>query len=466
MFQRARMRDKSLFILRAFVVFVLLFWLLIVLGAPVIHMRDFWTTPMRALIYARSTCDGWKECFEGFVKYSGHNDSVKLFPGLLELAHTSIVGSWSIVGSRIIGTSCWLLTFFLLLKAHNRLSPVPSIVNKTLYLSWLFIFTMFISVDRFSAPFAIHRALPSLCVVSTAFLLWVPLNRKLQSIRMLLVGIFSFISLFSFAYGFWLFILSAATFVWKKSNYVIWFIGFSVASLVIYFNSLSLKHSSIMAERVTPSLAKGLVFLGDFSTWPATAVFEGSFAESLAYAFVAIVVAMAILSYLLLRKRFGVELSEANFYNGIGFYVFIVLAYLPVPVLVTLQRGYSSMPPRYFVESSMFCAGLAGLLALVIIRFKMEWLSLPFLLASVGLLALNIYRLIGADQYLSKRYFGGRFSTTVECLKRAPEINVQVAKECELDKECWRWRNYEEKDDKAGLDRYVVGLNAVLGSKK
>ena len=76
-------------------ILILIFWGLIIVFGPSVHIRDYWTTPMRALIYARTNCFDLLECINGFAQLTVHNDSVKFFPSAFELIHASILGYWS-----------------------------------------------------------------------------------------------------------------------------------------------------------------------------------------------------------------------------------------------------------------------------------------------------------------------------------------------------------------------------------
>ena len=317
-FVKALRSKISLFWVGVFV--VLMFWWLVIVHAPVLHIRDFWWTPIRALIHARLNCIGPIDCVYGFAQYTVHNDSVKLFPAIFELIHTSIFGYWSMSVSRFIGAGCFLLTLIIFVKAHKKLFPAPNLLSKALYLYWLFVFTMYIGVERFSAPFAIHRSLPALCAVSSAYLLWVPLSPRLKKLRLYLLGILSVISLFSFANGALLFLLVIVTLLFRKSRHSLWLSGLAGISFALYMSIVDFSHSARLSQNASPSLSKGLSFFLEFSIWPVVKVFENVPYAALLGSLLVIILIGLYLKFIKRVNRWNPELESDDLNNALGFY--------------------------------------------------------------------------------------------------------------------------------------------------
>ncbi|MDA7685496.1 hypothetical protein N8608_02925 [bacterium] len=446
-------------------ILILIFWGLIIVFGPSVHIRDYWTTPMRALIYARTNCFDLLECINGFAQLTVHNDSVKFFPSAFELIHASILGYWSMSASRFIGVACWLLIFVLLVAAHKSFFPTPNIISKALYLYWLFICTMYIGFLRFSAPFSIHRSLPALCVASSAYLLWVPLPKQITKIRIPLLGILSVISLFSFANGALLFLAVMATLALKKSKQILWFS--ILASICFYFYSLIVNfgHSSGWSSKASPTLSKGFSFLLDFAVWPISSILENISLIALLGGLALIIILGLYLQKINPRISLSSELEVGNFRSALGFYSFIILFYSSVPVLVTLQRGYSSMQERYFIESSLFNAAIVGVLLVMMLKLQMHKAKFIILLISGSLLAINLFMLSDLDKSFSDNYLYSNINT-VECLQRAPIITTKVVENCGVDKEFGLWRYHKKRGDRVWMDEYSSGLNAVLKRTK
>lgn len=448
------------------VILVLLFWGIIILQSPIIHIRDFWTTPMQALITARSNCDSSLKCIFDFAQHTVHNDSVKLFPAVFELFHTSIFGYWSLWASRLLGAGCFVLTFAFLVKIHSAFFPASSLLSKALYLYWLFLLSMYIGIGRFSAPFAIHRSLPALCVVFSAYLLWAPLsNRLINKLRLPLLGLMSVISLFSFANGALLFFaVIAVTLFFKKFKESLYLSGLALISFSLYLLIVDFGHSDKWTQRADPSLGKGLSFFFDFTIYPVKKVFEDSPSLAL-FVSLLIVIAMGVYyKHMNTASRFNNDKNN-NLASAFKFYSFILLIYSSVPILVTLQRGYTQTNDRYFIEAVMFNAALAGILFVIVITFNLHRMPLVFFLASICFVSLNMFKLSNLKQYWPGRYSANKTST-IECVQRVHIITPTVVERCGIPKEFGWWKHHKKRNNKIWMDNYSSGLNAVLNPKK
>ena len=426
-------------------------WALLVLrAAPA--MGDAWGTPIQALIRARTPCaQPALACLGEFLQLTAHNDSVNLVPSLAELLHTSLLGRWTITASRLLGIAGWWLILLLLFQAQRRLHPQPSAGSRALQAFWLFLFSLAAGLDRFAAAFAIHRTLPAFCSVAAALLLWVPLPDRLQRHQLPLLGGLCLISLFSFANGGLLFVLVAGSLALQRRRQWRAIALTGLLALGPYLALFKWKHAAAMQAGADPSLAQSLLLFFNFSTWPLQQALTGLSRPELILA-LPLALLIGVMVWRGVRDPSGPSEPSGN---GIAFHAFLLVTYLPVPLLVALQRGYTSVPERYYVEVALFSAAGAGLLFELLQRPRWHRCGPPLAGLAVALLALNSARLILIAR--SGQSLPG--PQGLRCLKSSSEISPATVERCGVAGEYLKWK---KRPDPAWRAAYARGLNSVL----
>ena len=108
--QIADIKGKISFFQSLNVIFIALSVSLIVIS-DYIFSDGFWT-PLRGIHFLLDTGNYNNLFFKNLVENSIHNDSIKLFPTLIEFLPSAIIGYWSPRISLLIGILSWLICQF------------------------------------------------------------------------------------------------------------------------------------------------------------------------------------------------------------------------------------------------------------------------------------------------------------------------------------------------------------------
>ncbi len=221
-----------------FILFAQSIWVVNIIRYP-LRLGDAWWTPVRGIALL---IDPQKHgtSIESFIKSTVHIDSVKLFPTLLEALHSLVIGSWYPINSRILGIACWMTCYWII---DRHISRVVGRENGRYRVLRFFILSAFLLGGggfRFGMLFSIHRALPALCGIISASLLFRDNSNRLPVNYVVYLSLLSIISQWSFAHGSVLMVLIAAClFAWRNWKSLGFFVLISSISSFAYKSILS-----------------------------------------------------------------------------------------------------------------------------------------------------------------------------------------------------------------------------------
>ena len=162
---------------------------------------DSYWTPLRS-IYIFKTTNNWDWTnIKDFIISTAHNDSIKLFPVLIEILGLKVIGKWEPRISLLIGLFSWLIVFNLYLRLIFRKFTFTSAYKKIItFLLFLSFFGPPYFFYRFTIVFAIFKTLPSLCLLSCTFILFQKAS-FLKIKEIILISIFCIIGQYSYSWG-------------------------------------------------------------------------------------------------------------------------------------------------------------------------------------------------------------------------------------------------------------------------
>ena len=162
---------------------------------------DFFWTPLRS-IYIFKTTNLWDQgTLKSFLESTIHNDSIKLFPTFVEIISLKFTNNWEPRISLILGFGSWLLNFYIYFKLILRSFKLNLKLKKLLA---LILFLCFFGPPyffyRFTIVFALIKTLPSLCLLSSAQILFKK-DLAINNIELILLCTFCLVAQFSYSWG-------------------------------------------------------------------------------------------------------------------------------------------------------------------------------------------------------------------------------------------------------------------------
>ena len=444
---------------------LIIFFLLIAVFFVIVFSNygsgDFFWTPLRS-IYIFKTSNFWDfETFKSFLISTKHNDSVKLFPTILEIISLNFTGNWEPRISLLAGFGSWLLSYYLYLKLILKSLKLRLKDQKKLA---LILFLCFFGPPyffyRFTIVFAIFKTLPSLCILLSGHILFKK-EQTINNIEFILLCTFCFVAQFSYSWGS---ILWITTFLVLFINYkkfkrkylhpikiiAFGFIGTLITISYILILDFSTFTSLFFKKNISLNLIDFLNsikgFYSFFSTYSLsymggldsysqkfpTCLFSTDIINipecgiSKEYIRMSLII-FSLFIFLMLIQIFQIiqKKSTNKFIYKSSPFLFIASNTSVIPIANFFLRSQNSSPPRYFPESTLFSISiiLIILVTLSINKFnllKLFIFVLMFLSSLINFSNINIYTF----KLLNKEPLGDpQFSNLINCIRSVPENN-------------------------------------------
>ncbi len=389
-----------------------------------------------------------------FIESTIHNDSVKLFPTLLEYIFSIPNNFWEPRISLLLGIISWIICYLLFIqivfrifKLSNYKRQIFSLILSFCFFSSLFFFT------RFTTVFAIHRTLPILCSLIIYPLIF--RNNKyhiISNFDFLKIIILCIVGQFSFASGIFiwpntLFALILKRFLSTKTvskTKIYYFISFFVLFMILYFYLFDKNHmiglinnrfleTNASNFKITLDLYKNFLFIFTFGS-----SFLNSFINFRNNYYL---ISSSILWLFYIAFFVYIFKNKVNIFSKVDLFkiyplIFQITSNFLVIASILISRGspYMGHEARYFCESNIFslsiiCTVFYILLEIRQLKILRFFLTITVLISMSNLIAYLIY---------FKNYFlfpGFRVYTgdsqLVQCIKN--EKNPSLI---ELDKKC------------------------------
>lgn len=431
---------------------------------------DGFYTPLRSLYFLFYkfknflTLDNLNEIIGSTV----HNDSIKIFPTLLEYFFSIGFNYWNPRMSLLLGFLSWLVCYFLFLKIIIRLFKFNELQKQiySLLISFCFFSSLFF-YSRFSIVFAIHRTLPIICALFISLLLFKNNKNYILSNSDILISILlCIIAQFSFASGIFIWPNTFLALIFKRylskdsvSKLKIYtFLFFLVLFSIIYFNLfekdhiISLINNQIFEEnkfqpKFSLDLSKYFIF---FSTFGSS--FFNSFInfQNNYYLFFSssLFIFYIILSITILKNKIYIFSKEVLFKLSpliylVSFNIFIIFS-------VFISRGAPDIghESRYFCESTIFSLSIISIAFYLLLKLK-RLKILKIFIAFALIFSLNnliAYAIYFKNYFLfpySRIYSGEK--KLIECIKydKNPSIFI-LQNKCALGS---YFRYFQEKEN-------------------
>ena len=351
---------------------------------------DFYWTPLRS-IYIFKTNDLLDfETIKRFLNSTIHNDSVKLFPTILEIISLKFSYNWEPRISLLLGLGSWLLNFYLYFKLILRSFKLTLKQQKVLA---LILFLCFFGPPyffyRFTIVFALFKTLPSLCLLSITKILFKN-DSNINNLDLISICAFCLIAQFSYSWGSILWITSYfilfSNYLLFKTKYInltklviFGFIGtFSITLYISILdfstlNSLFIKNNiSLNSLDIFNSIKDFYSFLStfSFSYIGGFDIYSSSFPKCLfntdivnipecgvSKLYLSISIIIFSLFYILLLIQI-IQLKQKAYFKTFIYqsapFLFIAFNLSIIPMANLLLRSQNISPPRYFTESTIY----------------------------------------------------------------------------------------------------------------
>ncbi len=397
---------------------------------------DGFSTPLRALYIAKYESLDFLDRISQFTVATVHNDSVKLFPSLIELLFFQIKGHWSPAISISIGIISWISCYLLIVKLVQENTSLTE-KEKALFISFIAL-SMFCPSHfflRFTQVFVIHRTLVAICVLVIANILFKKENLLTTNKRTAIISICCIISQFSFANGFTIWFLILAGLILKelypKINInpikVKYFVLACLTSnsfyLILFDNSHTKALASVMMSKLQmkDGFSLGLELFANFSTNYMSS-FNSNFFIGKTFSFsVLLIIYILIINKFLKNNKSNVKIEKLV--NLLPF-IFIGTFY-GLPILGRLFLRYEPISSRYFVESTLFSISILVIIYSMSKATGVRNIS-SFLLTYVLVLSsLNLMNIVKYVQDLNFPDSHAREVELIKCIKSSSEVSYK-----------------------------------------
>lgn len=434
---------------------------LIILFSNYISGDSYWT-PLRS-IYIFKTTNNWDwNNLKNFVISTSHNDSIKLFPVLIEILGLKVIGKWEPRISLLIGLISWSTAFFLYLKLIFRNFALTSIYKKAIT---LLLFLSFFGPPyffyRFTILFAIFKTLPSLCLLSCTLILF-PKKPIFKIKEIIFISILCIVGQYSYSWGSILWITNLIVLIIHhknsrrkdisyKSLSIFCLLG-TISSTIyisilnystilnkfelknIYFSSKSL--FSLIKDFYTFLSTYSLSYLGSLDSYSrkmdiclfdtdisnnSVCTLNNIYLKIIIITFTIMVIFLFIQAFNILKNKILLK----TIIHESGPFLFIAINSASLIIGNLFLRTQVLTPPRYFNESTLFSISLL-IISLITIKhsnFKFFKLFLLFIISLSAILNFlninhNIFRLM-----LNDPIGDNLFVNSISCIRNASQKN-------------------------------------------
>ncbi len=469
---------------------------------------DFFWTPLRSIYIFKTNNLLEIGTLKHLLISTKHNDSIKLFPTVIEIISLKFTGNWRPRISLLIGLGSWLSIFYLYYKLFLRSFNLSFKYQK---ISALILFLCFIGPPfffyRFTIVFALFKTLPLICLILSAQILFKK-DSNINNLELILLFTFCFVAQFSYSWGS---ILWITTYLVLFFNYLVLrrkylnltkiitfgFLGTFSTTLYISILDFSTINSLFFTNNISASFKnlsqsiKGfysflstysLSYLGGLDRYSQkfpTCLFDTDISNipqcRVDQIYIKIIVIIFSLFIFFLVMQIIQIIKKGTFLQFIfqsGPYLFVALNTSTIPVANLFLRSQNISPPRYFSESTLFSISLF-LIALISFRFnkfsifKLFIFFLIFLSTIINFSNINIYTF----KLLNKEPLGDpHFSNAIECIQNTPEHKKNydyLFNQCEF----WKINKYFDEQSEfnhpfikiKNIDVYTKKVFKVLG---
>ena len=490
--QIADIKGKISFFQSLNVIFIALSVSLIVIS-DYIFSDGFWT-PLRGIHFLLDTGNYNNLFFKNLVENSIHNDSIKLFPTLIEFLPSAIIGYWSPRISLLIGILSWLICYLVFRDLINKIFEIKD--EKKNYLS-LFLSICFFSspffFTRFTQVFAVHKTIPLICSVGIFSIIFQKSrNYILQNKDLLKITLLSLLAQFSFASGVFLLPITALAILWKSflmpkgkiRKFFYYYLFIAVLFLIIYFGFFNYDH--IIERTIKTYEDKNLISnysIALFTSYIFT--YCSSFFNGFNYYGSKYFVALSYLQFafygfclLLFSRNYKVIFSKGNIFK-VSPLIFIIFFNLFGLFAILISSGPSSMvfSGRYFCESIVLSLSLLAIFIFYTIQINKNFLNHKILY--IWLLLLCLTNLISYGPYvvaIKNKFLGSQNNENfgqvllIRCIKNNKSPSYESLKnECNLDKYFWYFKDENLLEHSSiriyDVDDYSKKVFKVFGNK-
>lgn len=418
-----------------------------------ISAGDAYWTPLRSIFIVLDTKLSSLKAVEQFLHSTVHNDSMKLFPALIESLLSVSAGRWEPILSVLAGWILWLFCIYLTWSVLNRSTALVNTIF-TSFASPIIVFLMMTGTpqffSRFSTVFAVHRVLPVLCALICAKIIFHE-NKELKINNITALSLCCFVAQFSFASGQWLWIACALSLAFrlnirtvKGKRLMVYFLLAMAASWALYLQYFDSTHASALTDEQFPKWMRNplhqiflsIRFLLDFAFFCLSPIRQIVITRSpptqsvilLSTSILLLTIFIKVLVMPISMPSVGRLKSRLSLIIGTNKLVFFMLFSLfPAALANIVARGQTIVPSRYFVEAVIFSIFFISLLISLSMAYKLKIISYSLqaiiIISAIGnfsfLVHTNVNFAVAGRQQSS-------FETSIECVRQSQDDTYET----------------------------------------